>query len=494
MTGLRTNGVPTPWSWGSSVKSRLLLGMGAAVLLALLILQPLFCIPLALAVLALVAMAWPGALLGISFTGFFLYLGVLRIAGLEPRTAITFGYYFVLAVLLSWTAWRRRAIIVSRLSSRARPTTLWIAAAAMLGTWFALNAVFLSDGALARRLLGLFVLVTVPATIVAFSADAVVVRQLQRTLIVLGVLVAAADLYVLALQQASDTARFSPLATLDPITAALVPAYGALATLTLAPRTAGRRRAALALGTALSAAALLPGTRGPVLALVGAVAVVVLGTIVWSSGHREFQIAATFAAAIGLIVGAALSQTFVDAKVNSVVETFTGADAGTSGKEGSPPVAEPISSFSIRRQWLEQAIRAVPDKPILGHGVAALVDDTPEAHRMGIAGKKVYPHSDLVEAAYSLGFVGLIPFLLLVLVPAYVLVGLWRRSRTFPPTFIVSVFAAAFVMANTSGEIGSDAILWSSAALAVVAADRRLGPALMAARDGNETFPHAERR
>lgn len=495
MTGRRTNGAATSWSRRSSFRRQVQLCVGGVLFLALLVLQPLLVIPVALALLATVAMTWPGALLGISFTGFFLYLGVLRVAGLEPRTATTFVYYLVLATLLAWTAWRRRAVIVSRLSSRARPATLWIASAATLGIWFTLNAIFLSEGDLARRLLGLFVLVTVPATIVAFSADGAVVRQLQRTLIVLGVLVAAADLYVLVLQQASDTFRFSPLATLNPISAALVPAYGALAAMTLAPRTARRRRATLALGSALCAAALLPGTRGPVLALVGAIFVVALGALVWSSGRRRFQLAATLAAVIGLAAGAALSETFVDAKVNSVVAVFGGGGGGAGGAdEGPPSSSEPISSFSIRRQWFEQAIRDVPDKPILGHGVAALVDDTPEAHRMGIAGKKVYPHSDLVEAAYSLGVVGLALFLVLVLVPVGLLVSLWRRNRAQPPAFVAGVFAAAFVMANTSGEIGADAILWSSAALAVVAGDKRMRPALTVANGRTDTPAHDTRR
>jgi O-antigen ligase len=299
-------------------------------------------------------------------------------------------------------------------------------------------------------------------------------------------LIAAADLYVLVQQQASDTVRFSPLETLDPISAALVPAYGALATVTLSPGTAGRRRAALALSGVLCAAALLPGTRGPVLALVVAVAVVMISALSRSSSRRRFQSAATFAAIVGLVVGGVLSETFVDTKVNSVVSAFgVGAD-GTDGADGSADGPAQISSLSIRRQWLEQAIRAVPDKPIQGHGVAGLVDDTPEAHRMGVAGQKVYPHSDLVEAAYSLGLLGLLPFLVLVLVPAGLLVGLWRRTSTFPPVLIVALFAAAFMMANTSGEIGSDVILWSSAALAVVAADRRMRPALIAANKPTE--------
>ena len=91
---------------------------------------------------------------------------------------------------------------------------------------------------------------------------------------------------------------------------------------------------------------------------------------------------------------------------------------------------------------------------------------------MGVEGQRTYPHNSLVEAAYSLGASACSPT--------------WCSSARPPPlrssvragdgragdqavALAVGLGAFAIAKTNISGEIGEDAILWSAAALAVVA-------------------------
>ena len=138
-----------------------------------------------------------------------------------------------------------------------------------------------------------------------------------------------------------------------------------------------------------------------------------------------------------------------------------------------------ISTLSIRRRWLEDAVRESAERPLFGHGVGMFRDNTPEARRMGVSGQRTYPHNTFVEAAHALGLPGLLAFTAFVGAAALALVvaarhGGLRRHRSFP--FIVGVATFAFVNTNVSGEIGADALLWAAAALTVVAyAESRAG-------------------
>jgi hypothetical protein len=106
-------------------------------------------------------------------------------------------------------------------------------------------------------------------------------------------------------------------------------------------------------------------------------------------------------------------------------------------------------------------------------------DDTPEAHRMGVDGQRIYPHNTFVEAAHALGLPGLLAFTVLVGGSGLALLAAGRRTGlrshgAFP--FIVGLATFAFVETNISGEIGADALLWAAAALAIVAyLERRAG-------------------
>ena len=69
-------------------------------------------------------------------------------------------------------------------------------------------------------------------------------------------------------------------------------------------------------------------------------------------------------------------------------------------------------------------MRDAPERPIFGHGVGMFEDNTPEARLMGVEGQRTYPHNSLVEAAYSLGALGLVAYIAFVGWPQP------RRSRS----------------------------------------------------------------
>jgi O-antigen ligase len=205
----------------------------------------------------------------------------------------------------------------------------------------------------------------------------------------------------------------------------------------------------------LAAGTAVPHARGPLLTLV-------LTVVVVGFARRSRQALATVAAvavgvALGLLVAATVSTGL------TLLGTPTGA-AGPGGGETSTP----ISSFSIRKQWMRQAVRQAPDRPVFGHGIGMFVDRTPEAGRMGVAGQRVYPHNDIVESAYSLGAIGFVLFIAFLAIPVFVLVT--RRGARAEPlhVFAVGLFAFAFLESNFSGEIGTDVVLWSSAAIIVL--------------------------
>ena len=87
---------------------------------------------------------------------------------------------------------------------------------------------------------------------------------------------------------------------------------------------------------------------------------------------------------------------------------------------------------------------------------------------MGVTGQNVYPHNTLVEAAYSLGAIGLIAYLVFVGSALVALVSVVRRAGRDPVVaFALAIGVFAFVNTNVSGEIGSDALLWTTAAIAI---------------------------
>lgn len=408
---------------------------------------------------------WPMWVLAFSLNGFFLYLAVLDAIDVDPTTPLTGAYYGLLCVVLVATAWCRRGTLVTRLRN-GRPTVVTcIVAATTLATWFVLNSALFSDGALARRLVGLLVLWTIPTALVALALSAQDLDAVARALVALGLIFVPIEAAAVA-RAGSDVFRFTPIANLDVISAGLVPAIGAIAALSLRPRSARGHLTLLAVVTVLVAAAVVPGSRGPVLAL--AVAAAALAFV------RPWRLhtLALAAVAVGLAVGAFIGSNIGSfGYLTSLPQNSSPEDASISSPDGRARPRPSISTLSVRRHWIEDALRQIPERPVLGHGVGMFEDRTPEAKLMGIEGQRTYPHNTFVEAAYSLGAVGLLAYVVFVGSAIVALVSVIRRSRgrrNAAVAFGVGMGAFAFVNTNVSGEIGSDALLWSAAAIALV--------------------------
>jgi len=382
-------------------------------------------------------------MLAFALNGFFVYLAALQVLGRAPRTATTGAWYGVVGLLCLAGAWLNRETLVRRLAARSRPAVTYVLAGAVLAGWFLLNVLLISHGGLSRTLAGVFVLLTLPAAVLALSIPREAIRDAALAIGVLG------GAYVLielgAIAHAPHATRFTPIAHLDPISAAQFPALGAIALLALTPRTT-RAEVARAIAVAvLCAGAVLPGSRGPVIALAAGllVAVIVLRPRAWWSVLP--------AIVAGLALGYAGS-------------TVVGSSDYLTNNLSGP---NPISTWHIRKEWWTEAADAVPGAPVLGHGVAMLVDNTPEAKRMGVAGKRTYPHNSPLESVYSLGVLGAVPYLALLAAGIAALLMLGRRRVGPPLVFAAGVYTFAFVSANLSGEIGADTAFWAAGALAV---------------------------
>lgn len=420
-----------------------------------------------------VAGAVPGLLLALSLNGFFLYLGALDLAGVEPRAALTGPYYLLVGTGLSAVVLRGRRRLVARLHEGGTLVRVWAAAAAALAAWFLVTATLRSDGELARDAAILLVLAGIPSALATLTFDRQDIDWLVRGLVATGVAYAIVSTGALVtLDEAA--ARFSPIDELDPISAAKIAALGAVACLLLRPRT---RRGRVLQGTAVAllvATSILPAGRGPLVALAVALAVAVL------VAPRLLRITATAVAAGGVVgvlaTGYAGSSYYlrIDVPVFDDAAPPTGPDFTGERPSQTPDEQEPISSAGIRRYLLEKAIRAVPDAPLLGHGVGSLEDDSPDTLRMVSAGRldpdrtRTHPHNVLVEAAYSLGLLGLVPLLVCVGAAAVALVRAGRRARDSLGTLFAAGFAAAAaVNSSLSGELGMDAYVWVALALPV---------------------------
>ena len=385
----------------------------------------------------------PPWMLALSLNGFFVYLAGLQLVGEAPRTATTGAWYGLVGLLCLVGAWLNRSTLTRRLAARSRPATTYLAAGAALAAWFLLNVVLVSHGSLSRTLAGVFVLLTLPAAVLALSVPREAIRDAAIAIGALGGLFVLIELGAIA--HAPHATRFSPIAHLDPISAAQFPALGAIALLALTPQTLRAeigRAVAVAL---LCAGAVLPGSRGPVIALAAGllVAVIVLRPRAWWT--------VVPAIVAGMAIGYAGS-------------TVVGSSDYLTNNLSGP---NPISTWHIRREWWTSAAEAVPSAPIVGHGVAMLIDNTPEAKRMGVAGKRTYPHNSPLESVYSLGAIGAVAYLTLLAAGISALVLLGRRRAGPPLVFAAGVYAFAFVSANLSGEIGADTAFWAAGALAV---------------------------
>ena len=416
---------------------------------------------------------WAPLIAAVSLNGFFLYLAVLDALDIRPRTALTAGYYALLGSTLLLTAWYRRDALLRR--AQTRLARVFTTAAAALTVWFLASAALLSDGSLARELGALLVLWSLPTALVVATLERGEVSRFALCLVAVAVVFVSIEAIAL-LRTQGEVFRFSPIAHLDPITAALIPAIGAVAALAVFPVRRGWRPTAVAVTAVLVGASIVPGSRGPLIALAGAcLAVLAL------RGRRYWLVAgATLACGVtlGLLVSSHIgAYGYLSAGLSPSSPASSGETRDVPGRE--------ISTLAIRRQWLEDALRAIPDEPLLGHGVGMLEDTTPEARLMGVYGQRTYPHNALVEAAYSLGVVGVVAYLTLLGSAAFAVVGILRGRHDRGRVVVLGLGVFAFISSNISGEIGADAMLWAVAALAVglhadqslEATARRAGPA-----------------
>jgi O-antigen ligase len=391
--------------------------------------------------------------LALSLNGFFLYLAALRLVGRAPRTATTGAWYALVGLLCLVGVWLNRETLIRRLAARSRPATTYFLAGVVLAGWFLLNVVLLSHGSLSRTLAALLVLWTLPSALLALSLPREAIRPAAAGIGALGVLFALIELGVLA--HDPHAARFSPIAHLDPISAGQIPALGAIALLAVTPRTRMQEVARTVAVAVLCASTVLPGSRGPVVALCVAVVVAVAFL-----RRRTWLL-------LGPAIVAGLALGYGGSRLVGSSDYLTSSLPGASGLGGSESSGAPISTMHIRREWWTSAVEAIPGAPIVGHGVAMLVDNTPEAKRMGVAGERTYPHNSPLESLYSLGLLGALPYLALLAAGIAALVLLGRRPAGPPLVFAAGLYAFAFVSSNLSGEIGADAPLWAAGALAV---------------------------
>lgn len=382
----------------------------------------------------------------VSLNGFWLYLGALDAAGRAPRTSTTAAWYGLIGLACVVGAWLNRETLAARLRHPSRRTTFFVVAAAALGIWFLLNVVLISHtSGLSRTLAALLVLWSMPTALLALSLPRSAIPPAAAGIAILGLGYAVVEWTAFVHGHSTDE-RFSPLARLDPISAAQIPAMGALALLSLdLRRPLALLRAPLV--TLLVAASVLPGSRGPIVAIVlGLVATILL------LPRRSWLLLGP-AALVGLIVG------------------FAGASHIGSGAYISTAISDSAtgpSTMHIRREWWTSAVEAIPDDPIVGHGVGMFVDNTPEAHRMGVAGERTYPHNSPIESLYSLGLLGAIPYAVFIATAFVALIALVRRRARTPAIVLAAgLWTFAFANANISGEIGADAVLWAAGALAV---------------------------
>jgi O-antigen ligase len=398
--------------------------------------------------------------LAISLNGFFLYLGSLALVNVSPSTPLTLTWYLVVGVAATVAAFPYRSALVERVRASSRVVRTALIAGVVLAGWFELNAIFVGRSALAIHFAGLLLLWSLPAAVLAFSMPRSAFERVAWWVAALGLLFLSIEGIAL-LRLSGSVQRFSPIAYLDPISAGGICALGAVSLVSL--RTAGRPRvlAQTTLAAALVAGSAVSGSRGPLLAAVtGCIAVALIG-------RRRTRLIAVVAIAVGVVVGLQLARsTGTYAYLTDSVPGVASSPGGEEANKPPPPSVPAISTVHIRLEWLQTALKQAPRRPVFGHGIAQFVDATPEAHRMGVAGQRIYPHNSLAEAAFSLGLLGLIPYLALIGAAAIALAHL-ARTRSTAAQVAAGFAGVAAISTSVSGEIGADAVAWAAAGLAL---------------------------
>jgi O-antigen ligase len=410
-------------------------------------------------------------MLAVTLNGFWVYLGLLDVVGVEPFAALTGAYYLAVALALLISVWLHRRLVGQRLLERGRLCLIWAVAAGSLAVWLLTSAVFRSHGPVARDAALLLVLASLPSALAVMGLDLASLHRFAVGVTALGLGLAAVDASVLLLDH-GRAVRFSPISELNPISAAQTTAFGAVACLALRPSSWRGRALQTAATAALVAATVVPAGRGPLVGLVLALFVI---AIVVRRLLPIVVVAAVVGLFVGVLVGGAVgSSSYLRADVPGVPGGSEGPSQGSADSPAATPAVSPISSAAIREYLLRKSLRAVPKAPVLGHGIGSLIDDSPEAQRMIAAGSldvrdtRTYPHNIVVEAAYSLGLLGLVPLLVCIGAAGIALVrSTLGASGASSTVLVLGVCAVASVGSSLSGELGMDAYVWIALALPV---------------------------
>ena len=357
------------------------------------------------------------------------------------------------SVAITLALWTALAIVIAVLrSERAFPARA-LASGAVLGTGglvaFMLGRLSGSPdpayGATKLQLFIAFNVLLLLAGVVAGRSGA----DIDRLAVVL-LLVGAASAFVLLTSVGADAValssdRLSLSIEDDPISlgrrgaeAIIVAAY-----LLLAARSPIVRLAALGLAPFILAALLSSGSRGPTLALVVGLAVLVVLSI--SEPRTRRRLALLSSAALAAVVVAVVLAP--GANVERSLGFFSG------GADADP-------STGRVELWAE-GVDVFSQNPIAGLGTGGFADVNPTA---------LYPHNVFVEAMSELGAPGLLMLLLVLAVGSTVALQSWRAFSgrdQVQAALVTALLATALVNAQFSGNIADNAALWLAIGLAI---------------------------
>jgi O-antigen ligase len=409
------------------------------LLLAPTLTRPTIAIALAGAVVA-VWLAWKSVAYPLALAGIPALVAAILGSNPLPKGGATFlvGSWIVLAIAIA--TMRGRHVIALR-----GLTTLPVALAVLL-----LGLMLLRLGTSADEAYGSTKLQLYMADNLVFIAGAVFVGANPRSLrlfFLLTLAVVAAGALLLIVQLASGaghqaysptSGRFTINAQQGSINLGRDSANGALiaiCVIMLATRE-WVRVAALAALPALLVALIAAGSRGPTVAFV--VGLFVLLTLTAATGRARRQLIVVGSA----IVAAAILVPVVvpGSAISRSLSTIIGSSSGLSSNGRSSLWAEAFSAFNHH--------------PLLGIGTGGFGSIDPQ---------ELYPHNIVLEVSVELGVLGLAALLGMLIAMAQRLTLLWqqlRGARQLEVTLLIALFSSALVNAMFSGAIQDNSDLW----------------------------------
>ncbi len=203
----------------------------------------------------------------------------------------------------------------------------------------------------------------------------------------------------------------------------------------LTARSAKLRLWAVAASPVLVVAMISAGSRGPVLAFLFALVILIALTAVGGQARRRLtQVAA------GLLAAAIIVPTIVPS--SAAGRALSAILGGANG----------LSSNGRAQLW-SQAFTLFGQHPLLGIGTGGF----------SALNTEPYPHNILLEVAAELGFVGLVVLLGFLVTTFVRLVSLWRivpGDQKLDAAILIALFLAALINAFFSGAIQDNQEIW----------------------------------